>query len=70
MPRRSWTDDDLRAAVADARSLHAVFLQLGLAVGGSQWVRLRDRILELDLDTSHWAHPLGLARDVARDPGL
>jgi hypothetical protein len=57
-PRTGWTDEDLRSAVAHAESLRGVFVRLGLAVGGSQWLVLRARILDLGLETRHWARPL------------
>jgi hypothetical protein len=52
-PRR-FTDEDLTAAVAGATSLHGVFVTLGLAAGGSAWLRMQEHILRLGLDTSHW----------------
>jgi hypothetical protein len=52
-PRR-FTDRELAAAVAEARSLHGVFVALGLAAGGSAWLRMQEHILRLGLDTSHW----------------
>lgn len=64
-PRR-WTDDDLAKAVAAARSLHDVFRQLGLVVGGSSWQQIQAHILRLGLDTSHWTH--GLLRPGERRP--
>lgn len=61
-PRTRWDEGDLATAVAEARSLHDVFTRLGLTVGGSQWQVLRQRIRQLQLDTSHWTHPLDAAR--------
>ena len=52
-PRR-FTDEDLTAAVAGATSLHGVFVTLGLAAGGSAWLRMQEHIVRLGLDTSHW----------------
>ncbi len=52
-PRR-WSDADLVEAVAATTSLHGVFVHLGLRPGGSQWVRMRQHIERLGLDTSHW----------------
>lgn len=52
------SDEDLTAAVAASRSLNEVFGRLGLSVGGSQWQRLRRRIVSLGVSTSHWSHPL------------
>lgn len=54
MPRRTWTDDDLRAAVAGARNLHQVFTALGLRVGGGAWTAMKSHIVRLELDTDHW----------------
>jgi HNH endonuclease len=51
---RLWTDDRLREAVQLATTLHGVFRELGLSVGGSQWIVVRERIAALGLDTSHW----------------
>jgi hypothetical protein len=56
-PRR-WSDADLVAAVAGARSLHGVFKQLGLSVGGNSWRRMQEHIVRLGLDTSHWTEGL------------
>jgi hypothetical protein len=57
-PRTRWTDEELREAVRGARNLRQVFLTLGLAVGGGAWVRMREHIARLDLDTSHWDRPV------------
>lgn len=68
-PRR-WTDDELAAAVASSTSLNQVFSTLGLSVGGSQWLALRDRIAFLGLDTSHWSARLRTprpTREITRD---
>jgi hypothetical protein len=51
---RRFTDAELADAVAAATSLHGVFVALGLAAGGSAWLRMQDHILRLGLDTSHW----------------
>lgn len=52
-PRR-FSDTELTIAVAEATSLHGVFVALGLAPGGSAWLRMQEHILRLGLDTSHW----------------
>jgi hypothetical protein len=57
---RRFTDAELTAAVAAAASLHGVFVALGLAPGGSAWLRMQEHILRLGLDTSHWR--VGTAR--------
>jgi hypothetical protein len=51
---RSWTDDDLRRAVRGATSIAGVIRALGLKVGGSVYVTIRERINGLNLDTSHF----------------
>lgn len=53
-PWRSWNDEDLRRAVAQASNLAQVFGLLGLSVGGQSWQRMQQHILRLGLDTSHW----------------
>ena len=47
---RSWTDDDLIAAVEASTSLTEVLARLGLAKGGASMDTVRRRILELGLD--------------------
>ncbi|MFN2555282.1 MAG: HNH endonuclease signature motif containing protein [Nitriliruptorales bacterium] len=54
MPRpRSWTDDDLRRAVAEAATYSHVLECLGLKRGGDSHISVRVRIAELGLDDSH-----------------
>lgn len=48
-----WTDDDLRTAVAGARSIADVLRDLGLVAAGGNYEHVRRRIAELGLDTSH-----------------
>jgi hypothetical protein len=61
--RRTWTDDDLRAAIAEARSWSDVMRSLSLTLGGSSRPRLLRRADELGLDISHLdAGPGGPAR--------
>ena len=50
---RTWTDDDLRAAVPLATSWRDLRNHLGLVGGGSTTDRLRRRCAELELDVSH-----------------
>jgi hypothetical protein len=52
--RRTWTDEDLRAAVAEATSIAGVIRALDLTIGGSMYLRIREAIEALDLDTSHF----------------
>jgi hypothetical protein len=52
--RRTWRDEDLRRAVAEAKSIAGVIRNLGLTVGGSVYPMIQRRIEELRLDTSHF----------------
>lgn len=56
--RRRWTDEQLTAAAARATSLHQVFVDLGLVVGGGSWMSLQEHIRRLRLDTTHWERPV------------
>ena len=51
---RTWSDDDLRMAVADATSVAGVIRLLGLKVGGSVYLMIKERMTALRLDTSHF----------------
>lgn len=53
-PRRSWSANDLQAAVASSQSIAGVIRCLGLKVGGSVYVTMKQRIADLNLDTSHF----------------
>ncbi len=54
MPReRSWTDDDLRRAVAHATTYAEVPEALGLKRGGGTHIAIRVRIADLGLDAEH-----------------
>ncbi|MDQ4129575.1 MAG: HNH endonuclease [Actinomycetota bacterium] len=54
MPRpRTWTDDDLRRAVAEATSFPDVLRRLNLSPGGETYISVRVRIAELGLEASH-----------------
>jgi hypothetical protein len=50
---RSWTDDQLRAAVAASTRLIDVLRRLDLSVGGGTLDAVRNRIIELGIDCSH-----------------
>jgi hypothetical protein len=52
-PLSSCEDDEIRDAVARSRSLAQVLAHLGIRGGGSQ-ARLRGRIRDLGIDTSHF----------------
>ena len=51
---RTWTDDDLRRAVAASTSTAGVIRALGLNIGGAMYITINDRIHSLGLDTSHF----------------
>ena len=53
MPR-TWDDKDLRNAVAEAKSIAGVIRALGLKIGGSVYITIKQRISDLGLDTSHF----------------
>lgn len=53
-PRRTWSDDDLRTAVRNSRSIAGVLRHLGLKPGGSMYVAIQGRMRELGLDRSHF----------------
>jgi 5-methylcytosine-specific restriction endonuclease McrA len=57
--RPRWSDDELRAAVANAKSLNEAARELGAGNGGNPWRSVKRRVEELDLDVSHW---LGLSQ--------
>lgn len=64
MPSRArWNDEELRAAVACSTSYQKVMLALGLRPHGGNHYRVRRRIEELGLDTSHF---LGIKGDTSR----
>ena len=68
--RRSWTDDDLRKAVAEARSVAGVIRALNLKVGGSVYPVIQRRIRELEFDTSHFTgQGWSKGKSVTRWPG-
>jgi hypothetical protein len=53
MRPRSWTDDQLRTAVAGSTRLVDVLSKLGVTKGGAGLQAVRNRILQLGLDVSH-----------------
>lgn len=50
----SWTDDQLRAAVEESRSVAQVIRSLGLVPAGGNYDQVQRRMNELELDTSHF----------------
>jgi hypothetical protein len=61
MRPRSWTDEELRAAVASSERLIDVLAALGLTRGGGTLRAVRNRILVLGLDISHFRRQPGSA---------
>jgi hypothetical protein len=49
-----WTDENLRAAVQQARSYAGVLRALGLVPAGGNYAQVKRRISELAVDTSHF----------------
>jgi hypothetical protein len=54
---RSWTDEELRAAVASSTRLIDVLRRLGLSIGGGTLDAVRNRMIELGIDCSHMERP-------------
>jgi len=52
--KRSWTDQELKDAVAAAFSRRQVLIELGLAPRGGNYATVKLRILALQIDTSHF----------------
>lgn len=54
MRKRSWTEKQLRDAVASSTSIRQVLSHLGLREAGGNYAQLRRYIVEFNLDTSHF----------------
>jgi hypothetical protein len=52
--RRSWTDDDLRAVVSSSTTLSQVLRSLGYRPSGGMHRYVRQKIVNLGIDTSHF----------------
>lgn len=63
--RRTFSEEDLEAAVARSTSLAGVFAVLDLSVGGGQWAAIRGLIVERGWSTAHWDAPLGTLPDAS-----
>jgi hypothetical protein len=64
VPKNTWTDDQLRAAIAASNSYAMTMRALGLHAGGGGHYNIQRRAKQLGLDTSHF---IG-ASDDRRDP--
>jgi hypothetical protein len=62
---RSWSDEDLREAVAGATSYAGVVRSLRLSRGGAAYVTVRTRIEQLGISVSHFR--TGVYEDPGRD---
>src|SRR5690348_9554248 len=51
---KTWTDEQLRNAVAQSSCVSRVLKRLGLRPVGGNYATIRAHIARLDLDTSHW----------------
>jgi TPP-dependent indolepyruvate ferredoxin oxidoreductase alpha subunit len=58
IPRR-YTDNQLAGAVQDSSSIAQVLVRIGLVPRGGNYRHVRRIIQALQLDTSHFNHPLG-----------
>lgn len=63
-----WTDDELRMAVVCSTSMRQVLERLGRPGSGVAWTAAKARILELDLDTSHFTRRNPTARPPVAAP--
>lgn len=74
MPKRKWTDDDLRAAIATSISIREVLKKLDIKYAGGSYILIKKWIKKLELDTSHFlgraanASPLRANRRARRTP--
>jgi hypothetical protein len=64
------TDDDIRHAVASSMSFVGVFEVLGVRPGGTSNAKLRARIQELGLETTHFRYSSGRHRGAWTDDDL
>lgn len=54
MSRRKWTDDQLKLAVSNNKSIAGVIRDLGLKPAGGNYNTVNQKIKELNLDISHF----------------
>lgn len=71
MRKRSWTDEELVAAVENSKSYRSVLLKLQLVPAGGNYEQIKRRIKDLALDTKHftgmgWNVGLGFVPNPAR----
>ncbi len=56
--KRSWSDDQLIIAVSESYSIRNVIKQLGLVPAGGNYVQVKARIADLNLNTTHFSGSL------------
>lgn len=54
MRPRKWNDENLKSAVVQSKSTRNVIKLLGLIPAGGNYVQVKNRIKDLNLDTSHF----------------
>lgn len=64
----SWTDDELRAAVASSNNYANVIRKLGLIPAGGNYDAVKRRIRELELDTAHFTGSIPFHGQWRREP--
>jgi HNH endonuclease len=59
MPKqRSWTDEQLKTAIAKSQSYRSVLIELGLIPAGGNYVQVKIRAQELGYSTDHFTGKL------------
>ncbi len=51
---RRWTDEELKLAVSQSRSVRSVLKKLNLIPAGGNYAQIRNRIKDLKIDDSHF----------------
>ncbi len=54
MPRRKWTNDELKNAIKTARSFRQVLKTLGLKQAGGNYLQIQKYVRNLGLDINHF----------------
>lgn len=54
MSKRKWTDEQLKVAVLENKSIAGVIRQLGLKPAGGNYASIQNKIKELNLDITHF----------------
>lgn len=51
---RNYTDEDIKQAVTNNKSIAGVLKELGLKIAGGNYANMKRNLQRLNLDTSHW----------------